>query len=145
MPGFTLNEHINRSPEEVFAFISNLENASKIMESVVENIKLTEGPMRVGTRFRETRMMNGKEEQSELEVVAYEPGRGYAVQNATQGITSTYTYTLSPTNGGTDVTLVCDVTAGGVKKLMVPMVVAVLKKEDGDHLERLKQAMEAGT
>jgi hypothetical protein len=34
------------------------------------------------------------------------------------------------------------VRAGGLKAI-VPMVVSVLKKEDGDHLQRLKAALES--
>ena len=43
---------------------------------------------------------------------------------------------------GTRVELVCEVKAGGLKKLMLPLVVSILKKEDGDHLQRLKKALE---
>jgi hypothetical protein len=51
---------------------------------------------------------NGKEEQSELEVVEYEPGRKYAVRNVTQGITTIYTYSLRPADGGTQISLDCE-------------------------------------
>lgn len=35
----------------------------------------------------------------------------------------------------------CEVTGRGVKRLMAPLVAAVMKREDGDHLERLRDAM----
>jgi len=34
---------------------------------------------------------------------------------------------------------------GPYEKLLLPMVVSILKKEDGDHLRRLKKAMENGS
>src|SRR5687768_14812013 len=142
MAGFDLNEWISRSPKEVFDFITSSDNAPKVVQSVKSMVKLTEGPVRVGTRYRETRLMAGKEQHAELEVVAYEPNQKYAMKNVTDGIETVYRYTFHPEADGTRVDLVCEVQAGGLKKLMLPMVVSILKKEDGDHLQRLKKALE---
>jgi len=143
MAGFNLSEWISRSPKEVFDFIITSDNAPKVVQSVKSMVKLTEGPARLGTRYRETRLMNGREQHAELEVVAYEPNHGYAMKNVTGGIEIVYRYTFHPEADGTRVDLVCDVKAGGLKKLMLPMVVSILKKEDGDHLQRLKKALES--
>lgn len=142
MAGFTMSEWIARSPQDVFDFVTTPDHAPDVVPSVTSMVKVTDGPIRVGTLLRETRVMRGKEEQAELEVVAYEPGHTYAVKNLTQGIETVYRYAFHPETTGTRVDLVCEVTAGGAKKLMVPMVVAVLKKEDGDHLQRVKTALE---
>jgi carbon monoxide dehydrogenase subunit G len=142
MAGFNRNEWISRSPQEVFEFLASADNASKVVQSVKSMIKLTEGPVRVGTRYRETRLMNGKEAHAELEVVEYEPVQKYAMRNVTEGIETVYRYTFRPEANGTRVDLACEVNAGGLKKVMLPLVVSVLKKEDGDHLQRLKTALE---
>lgn len=142
MAGFDRSEWIARPPQVVFDFITTADNAPKVVPSVKSMAKLTDGPVRVGTRYRETRMMNGKEESTELEVVAYDPHERYAMKNQTSGIETVYRYTFHPQAGGTRVDLVCEVRAGGIKKLFVPLVVAVLKREDGDHLQRLKKALE---
>jgi uncharacterized protein YndB with AHSA1/START domain len=142
MAGFEMSEWISRPPKDVFDFITTSDNAPKVVPSVKSMIKLTEGPVRVGTRYRETRLMNGKEAHAELEVVEYEPGQKYAMRNVTEGIEAVYRYTFHPEAGGTRVELVCEVKAGGLKKLMLPIVVSILKKEDGDHLQRLKKALE---
>ncbi|HSK88229.1 MAG TPA: SRPBCC family protein [Anaerolineales bacterium] len=143
MAGFNLSEWISCSPEEVFDFITTSDNAPKVVQSVKSMVKLSEGPARLGTRYRETRLMNGREQHAELEVVAYEPNHRYAMKNVTGGIEIVYQYTFHPEADGTRVDLVCEVKAGGLKKLMLPMVVSILKKEDGDHLQRLKKALEA--
>jgi uncharacterized protein YndB with AHSA1/START domain len=142
MAGFEMSEKIARSPREVFDFITASDNASRVVPSVKSMIKLTEGPAGVGTRYRETRLMNGKEAHAELEVVAYEPGQTYAMRNLTEGIETVYRYTLHPEAGGTRVDLVCELRASGVKKLMLPLVASILKRQDGAHLQRLKQALE---
>jgi uncharacterized protein YndB with AHSA1/START domain len=142
MAGFDLHEWISRSPKEVFDFITSPDNAPKVVQSVKSMVKLTEGPVHVGTRYRETRLMDGRERHAELEVVAYEPDQKYAMKNVTEGIETVYRYTFHPEADGTRVDLNCEVKAGGLKKLMLPMVVSILKKEDGDHLQRLKKALE---
>lgn len=142
MAGFNMSEWVARPPREVFDFIANSENASKIVHSVTSMVKLTEGPPRVGTRYRETRLMNGREQHAELEVVEFEPTRKYAVQNVTSGIETVYRYNIQPERDGTRIDLVCEIKAKGIKKLLLPLVAAILKKEDGDHLQRVKKVME---
>ena len=142
MAGFDMNEWVARPPKEVFDFIAASENAPKIVNSVTSMVQLTEGPPRVGTRYRETRLMNGKEQQAELEIVEFEPTRKYAMQNMTSGIETVYRYNLQPERGGTRIDLVCEVKARGIRKLMLPLVAAFLKKEDGDHLQRVKKELE---
>ena len=142
MAGFNLSEWISRSPKDVFDFLTSPDNAPKVVQSVQSMVKLTEGPVRLGTLYRETRLMNGKEAHAELEVAEYEPVQKYAMRNVTEGIETVYRYRFHPEADGTRVDLVCEVKAGGLKKVMLPLVVSVLKKEDGDHLQRLKKALE---
>ena len=130
MAGFKMNEWISRPPKLVFDFITTPDNAPKVVQSVKSMVKLTEGPVRVGTRYRETRLMNGREQHAELEVVAYEPNQKYAMKNVTEGIETVYQYTFHPEANGTRVDLVCEVKAGGLNKLILPMVVSILKKEE---------------
>jgi uncharacterized protein YndB with AHSA1/START domain len=142
MTGFNMSEWVARPPKEVFDFITASENAPKIVSSVTSMVKLMEGPVRVGTRYRETRLMNGKEQQAELEIVEFEPTRKYAMQNVTEGIEIVYRYSFQPERDGTRIDLVCEIKAKGLKKLMLPLVASILKKEDGDHLQRVKKALE---
>ena len=60
MTGFNMSEWVARPPKEVFDFIAASENAPKIVNSVTSMVKLTEGPVRVGTRYRETRLMHAR-------------------------------------------------------------------------------------
>jgi uncharacterized protein YndB with AHSA1/START domain len=142
MTGFNMSEWIARPPKQVFDFITASENAPKIVQSVTSMVKLTEGPARVGTRYRETRLMHGKEQQADLEIIEFEPSRKYAMQNVTEGVEIVYRYNLQPERDGTRIDLVCELKAGGIKKLMLPLIASILKKEDGDHLGRVKRILE---
>lgn len=142
MAGFEMQEWIDVTPETVFQTLHKPELAPAIVESVIRNEQITEGAVGVGTRFRETRIVNGQEGSSELEVIVFEPNTRYAVSNETEGITSAYHYHLTPEKGGTRIKLVAEVSAGGLKKMVVPVVVGVLKKEDANHLAHLKAHLE---
>jgi hypothetical protein len=146
MAGFAVSEWIACPPERVFEFISDSNNAPKIVPSVKSTVKLTEGPPRVGTRYRETRLINGKDESVDMEVKEYAAPEVYAMQNVTDGIETVYRYKLRPERrpegAGTHIDLVCEVKAAGVKKLMLPLIASFLKKEDGAHLQTLKKVLE---
>lgn len=142
MAGFAVSEWIACPPKRVFDFISDPNNAPKIVPSVKSTVKLTEGPPKVGARYRETRLINGKEQHVDLEVKEYAAPDVYAMQNVTDGIETVYRYKLHPERDGTRIDLVCEVKAAGIKKLMLPLVAFVLKKEDGAHLQTLKKVLE---
>lgn len=142
MAGFTMSEWIEKGPQEVFAFMTDPENASKLMHNIVKLEQIGEGTIGVGTKLRETRRVQGKEHTAELEVVTFEPPHRYGVGTEQSGIRITYQYLLSAERNGTRIDLTCAVTATGLKKVTLPLVAAIMKREDGNHLRQLKAAVE---
>jgi carbon monoxide dehydrogenase subunit G len=55
MAGFHRSVVINKGIEEVFAFATNLDHASKFLPGVTSTEMLTEGGMKTGARFRDAR------------------------------------------------------------------------------------------
>lgn len=143
MKGFEFSEHIARPPQEVFEVISNPTEATAFLDNIKESKKLTEGPITVGTTFRETRVVSGKEASADLLVSAYEPDTHVSISTETEGIKVTYHYRLSPEDAGTRLRWLCELESSGLRKMMLPMVAAIMKKEDGDHLQKLKAYLEA--
>lgn len=141
MSGFTLTEHIARPVEEVFAFTTGTQNASRWLGDVTKIEMLTPGPMRVGSKFRETRRIKGKEHSAVIEVTEHAPPHRHAASATMMGVTATYHYTFSPHGDGTKIDMKADVHGRGLAKLLVPMVLSTMKKQDGDQLARLKAAM----
>jgi carbon monoxide dehydrogenase subunit G len=144
MHGFEFSEHIATSPREVFGVISNPSEATKFLDNIKESRKLSDGPIGVGTTFRETRVMSGKEASADLLVTSYEPDSRFGISTEAEGIKVAYRYDLSPEGTGTRLKWVCELEAGGLRRMMLPMVAAIMKKEDGDHLRKLKDYLEAG-
>ena len=148
MSGFEMNEWINAAPNIVFAALTNPQNAPAINPGIKEMKKTTAGPIQKGSQFLETRLIDGKEARTELLVIEYEAPLKYAVSAVQSGITVLYTYSLKPENDGTQIRLDCDISSGGLKMMMLPLVASIMKREDGEHLTQLKtfvekQALEA--
>ena len=142
MNGFEFSEHIARPPREVFAVISDPTEATRFLDSIKESKKLTGGPIAVGTTFRETRIVSGKEASADLLVTAYEPDTHVGISTEAEGITVAYHYRLVPEGDGTRLTWSCELEASGLRKMMLPLVATIMKKEDGDHLQTLKTFIE---
>src|SRR6188508_2771924 len=115
--------------ERVFAALTDLDNAPKLLSGIGEVQLLTPGPLAKGSRFRETRTMQGSTTTVEVEVSEFEPNKRYAARNEMKGIKIVYCYDVRAQDSGTRVDLECHVTARGIKKLIVPIIVGVLKKE----------------
>lgn len=142
MAGFEVSVVIaGKTPEEVFDFTTDPASATRVTSNVRSLELVTPAPMQAGSRLREVRVVNGKEATAELEVRAYERPSRYVVGVFQEGIDVEYTFVCRPEAGGTRVDLSCTVEGRGLKRVMAPLVAGLMKREDGDHLERLKAAM----
>ena len=63
----------------VFKVFSDLENAADRISGIKSIEMLTEGPMQVGTRWRETRTFMKRDATEEMEITAFEPDKHYSV------------------------------------------------------------------
>lgn len=134
---------IDAPVETVFAITTDFTQAPLIMENVVKTEMLTEGPMQVGTRVKEVRKIRGKEAETVLIVSEFIPNQKYTVKNENSGMTVVYDYHFMAQENGTTVDFVGMIHAKGLKNALIkPLFEKILKKEDKDHLLRLKQYIE---
>lgn len=101
----TLTQHIQASPESVWAVITDIPASAATLSGVESVQLLTDGPYGEGTRWRETRKMLGRSETVEMWVASVEPGRSTVVKALQGGADYTTRFSLSPRDGGTDLTL----------------------------------------
>ena len=142
MKSFHFNEHIAQPPDTVFDVISDPREATEFLDGITASTKLTDGPITVGTTFRETRTVNGKVSSADLVITDLEPGTHIGVSTEAEGITVTYHYRLTPDGNGTRLDWECELHANGLRRMMLPVIAAIMKREDGDHLKRLKAYIE---
>lgn len=142
MAGFERSEHIARPHPQVWNFFVDHANAPKWNPDIVSLEQITDGPVGVGTKFRETRRIGKKKHTVTLEITDFEEGRKYAGTVDAAGIRGTYTYRFEPRGDETEVNLVAEIEGRGLAKLMVPLVKRSMIKQDGAQLERLRNAVE---
>ncbi len=105
MASTTIRTHIDAPIGDVFRLFSDLPAAADHIAAIEEIEVLTDGPMQVGTRFRETRTMYGKQATEEMEVTSYSVNNGYTVEAESHGAHYTSVYRFEDRDDGTDVTL----------------------------------------
>jgi hypothetical protein len=139
---------IGRPVAEVFDFAADPMNAGKLMPSVTKVEMLTEGGMRPGAKFRETRLMNGQERSAVIEISEYVRPDRYTAVSAMMGLRAAYTlrFRPEPADGSgaesTRVDLDAVVTGNLLWWPFLGMMSGMMEKEDGELLNRMKSALE---
>ena len=80
MGQFVVSRTMAAAPSVVFERFADLRNAAKHIDAITRLEVLTDGPIGVGTRFRETRVMFKKEHTEEMEIVEFTKDKSYTVR-----------------------------------------------------------------
>lgn len=143
-----LTETIHAPQEIVWGIISDFEGAATNIEAIQSVEMVTPGPVGKGTRFKETRVMFGKQATEEMEVTAIDPPDGYTVEAFSCGAHFRSTYTLSESSGVTTLHLLVQTEAQSMfARIMGPvmgwMMTGSMKKAmSKDHAD-IRRAAEA--
>jgi carbon monoxide dehydrogenase subunit G len=101
----TVSRHVHATPEEVWAVLTDLDAAPTTLRGV-SRVERVAGPAYdVGTRWRETRRILGKEETQEMEVTASAPARRTTVEARSGGVEYRTVFTLEPAEEGSLLTV----------------------------------------
>lgn len=101
-----VSRHTSASPDEAWAVLTDVEGSVEHLSAVtaVQRLDDIEG-FGVGSRWRETREMFGREASEELEVTAVEEGRSYTVEADNRGTHYTSVVTVEPDGAGSRITM----------------------------------------
>jgi carbon monoxide dehydrogenase subunit G len=133
---------IARPIEDVFGFLSDLENIPKWNYAIVETRKISEGPIGVRTTYRQVRSVPSRSEER-LEITTYEPPRQLEIQGQLGPFASRLVYALAATPEGTRVTNTVEVELGGPVRLLGRVAVSRVREAVAANLEKLKDLLEA--
>ncbi|MET4637182.1 SRPBCC family protein [Mycetocola sp. 2940] len=139
---------INADRKQVFGVFRDLENAAANI-SAITRLEVLEGPaqLNVGTKWRETRTMFGKEATEEMWVTGYEQDVSYVAEAESRGTHYRTEYRFTPVGNGTRVDLTFDgapLTFGArVAGLVGALFVGAAKKALHQDLVDLKRTCEA--
>ena len=136
---------IERPIEEVFAFVTDPDNVSLWQSTSLATEKTSEGPVGVGTTFRDTSKFLGRRIESDYEVTENEPPNRQCMRITSGPIPGSGCYLLEPTDGGsTRFTQNFEADVGGFFRLAEPLVGRAIRRQMEADMATLKDLLEAG-
>ena len=136
---------INRPIEEVFTYVSNLQNGTEWQDSLVEAHRQTNGPLGVGSRFTSVRKFIGRKVESEVEFITYEPHKKIVFKSLSGPSPFEQTFLFEPVSSGTRLTAVFKIQTTGWMGLAEPLVASRIKREMEQSFSTLKANLECQT
>jgi len=128
----------------VFDTVAHIDNFAKAVPSIIGTEVLSDVQSGVGTRFRETRLMRGKETTTELEITeCVENDRVRMVADAGGTIWDTV-FEVSPESGHVKLTVAMDARAYKfLPKLVNPFIKGFVQKAIESDMDAVKTYCEA--
>ena len=135
--------HLNCPVNQVFAFLADSKNLRNWQSNLIENEQLTEGPVRVGTNFREVRRTGPRQSEIQAEVTIYdEVNKRFGIKTVTKPET-TVNYALESEAGGTRINYKFVMLTTGMMRLLEPLLAGSIKKDTDLDFQRLKRILES--
>jgi uncharacterized protein YndB with AHSA1/START domain len=132
---------IARPIEDVFAFLSDLENIPKWNYAIVETRKISEGPVGVGTTYHQVRSVPSRSEER-LEITTYNPPRQLQIRGQLGPFASRLISALDAIPEGTRVTNTVELELGGPGRLLERVAVPRVREAVAANLRKLKELLE---
>lgn len=149
MPQLKINKTVNAPVDKTFLLFADFQNAAHRINGIEKVEMLTDGPVGVGTRFKETRMMFGREATEQMEVTQFEPNKLYTVIANSCGARFESTFRFRPTGEQTEVEMSLNTTAITLfAKLMSPvghLMAGSVKKAIQSDIDQLAEFCEGQT
>ena len=135
---------INLPTEEIFAYMSDLENLVDWSSVVIAIRKISPGAMHVGATVRSTIRFLGRWLDMTFEIVEHEPGRYLTIKSVSGVTPCLFCYQFEPDqNGGTKVSQEAVIhLTGGILGLEEPVVTKVVRRQLEHDLLTLKDILE---
>jgi len=124
------SEHIIKAPVEmVFDRVTNVANFTTVAPHIKSVEFLSEQTSGIGTKFRETRVMKGRENSTVLEITEYDPPHRARFITDQGGTIWDSVYTTEAAEEGTKLTLVMEARPHRfAAKLITPLIMGMVSK-----------------
>lgn len=139
MPRSLITRSINAPVDVVFDTVAHIENFRKAVPHIVNVEFLSDTQKGVGTKFRETRLMNGREGTVDLEVTEYELNKSIRIVSDAGGTIWDTEFRVEPEGNGTLLTL--DGESRPYKllaRIVVPLMNGMFKKAVEKDMDAVK-------
>lgn len=144
MAPIVASAEIARSPDDVFAYVTDPKRLPEWQESVVR-AESSDTPARIGTRARVTRRVGRREMPQSAELAELTPPTRWAVRGLDGPVRGNVNGRIDPLDNGTRsrVTIELDLEGHGIGKLLVPLFVGRKAQDEMPrNMQRLKERLE---
>lgn len=136
---------IERSAEEVWAVVSDLDTHPKWRPAVREFRQVSEGSLGVGSRIREVLDWRGREIVIDDVVTAFEPPNRLGIHGSWKAADFEVDFRLEPAGDGTNVTMDWPLYPKSfLLKIAAPFMSGAMRRATKEELELLKTYLERG-
>ena len=136
-------EMIRRPIDEVFEFVSNVENNPLWQSSVSEGKQTSSGSLGVGTTIMTDSRYLGLRIKTDWEVIEYEPNKKYVAKSISGRRQAKGTWAFEPVPNGTRIDLVAEIGFSGLLIIVEPLLKIIGQKETEKEFAALKDLLEA--
>ena len=136
---------IKRSVDKVFAYTTDAKSWPKWQSFIPEAEQTSQGPINVGATFKGVSRVMGRSMKWTAVATEYESNKKWGKNIASGGVAIEEHMTYTPVEGGTAFTIVYNMRAGGLLKLLLPMMARSTSKETKKSLGNLKTILESST
>jgi carbon monoxide dehydrogenase subunit G len=127
-------------PDEVFAYLADLDNVAEWQGGVTAAHRTSDGPMGIGSTATVTRQLMGQRLDAPLTVNAFEPPRRIGIASEVSGVKAQATLDLAPADQGraTDLAFAMEIRGSGLTSFMEPMIASAAKGDIEASLQRVR-------
>lgn len=141
----TITRTIAAPPDRVFTTVAHVDEFAKALPNVTGVEFLTDVRSGVGTRFRETRVMRGREGTTELEVTEYVPNESIRLVSDAGGTIWDTVFTVAADGSSTRLTMVMEARPyKTLARLINPLISRAVTKAIEHDMDAVKAYCEAG-
>lgn len=146
MAPITESIEIDRKPEDVFAYLDDVERHGEWQDQIVDVQRQDDGPLRVGSRVQETRRVPGGDRKMTYEITEHDPPRRSSFRVLDGPIRGVGTVSVEPVGDGSrsKVTITIDFEAQGLAgKVLLPVAKGQARKQIPKDQARMKELLES--
>jgi uncharacterized membrane protein len=143
----TSSIEIDRPPEDVFAYLDELDKHSEWQADLISSRLATEGPVRVGSRATDTRKVPGGPREMTYEVTEHDPPRKSSWRVLDGPVRAVGSVTVEPVGEGgrARVSVQFELEGHGIGMLIAPFARMQARKQLPKDQQKLKEILERVT
>jgi carbon monoxide dehydrogenase subunit G len=131
--------HTTLPVDEAFAFVADFANAEHWDPGVATSVRISEGPVGLGSRYRLEVRMRGRVAPMNYEITVFEPSRRVVLTGTGSGVDAVDDIRFEATDAGTRIDYVADIRLRGLMRLAAPFAggaFATIARDARDGMQR---------